>query len=64
MSGLLRGSGIRTILPPLPQTRSTRWPCSSPRSLMSALVASKIRSLRGPKYGHQGEAVAIWDGRR
>ena len=27
----------------LPHTRSTRWPCSSPRSVMSVLVASKIR---------------------
>ena len=31
------GSGTRTTLVPLPHTRSTRWPCSSPRSAMSAL---------------------------
>ena len=38
------GSATRTTLVPLPHTRSTRWPCSSPRSAMSAPVASKIRS--------------------
>jgi hypothetical protein len=36
-------SGTRTILVPLPQTRSTRWPCSSPRSVMSVLVGSAVR---------------------
>jgi hypothetical protein len=30
-------------LVPLPHTRRTRWPCSSPRSAMLTLVASKIR---------------------
>jgi hypothetical protein len=43
-----RGSGTRTILVPLPHTRSTRWPCSSPRSLMSAPAASKIRRPSSP----------------
>ncbi len=38
------GSGISTILEPLPTTRRTRWPCSSPISAMSVLQASKIRS--------------------
>jgi hypothetical protein len=42
------GSGTRTTLVPLPHTRSTRWPCSSPRSAMSALVASKIRKPSRP----------------
>jgi hypothetical protein len=37
------GSGIKTTLVPLPHTRRTRRPCSSPRSAISALVASKIR---------------------
>jgi hypothetical protein len=37
------GSGIRATLVPLPHTRSTRWPCSSPGSVMSAAVASKMR---------------------
>jgi hypothetical protein len=35
-------------LVPLPHTRSTRWPCSSPRSPMSAPVASKIRKPSSP----------------
>ena len=34
------GSGTRAILSPLPCTRRTRWPCSSPRSPMSLPVAS------------------------
>lgn len=38
------GSGINTILEPLPTTRRTRWPCSSPTSAMSVLQASKIRN--------------------
>jgi hypothetical protein len=42
------GSGIRATLVPLPHTRSTRWPCSSPRSAMSAPVASKIRRPSSP----------------
>ena len=42
------GSGTRTTLVPLPHTRSTRWPCSSPRSAISALVASKIRKPSRP----------------
>ena len=51
------GSGIRMTLVPLPHTRKTRWPCSSPRSPMSAPVASKIRQAQRPEHGHQGEAV-------
>jgi len=35
------GSGTRTTLVPLPHTCKTRWSCSSPRSAMSLLVASK-----------------------
>ena len=42
------GSGIKTTLVTLPHTRSTRWPCSSPRSVMPALVASKIRRPSSP----------------
>jgi hypothetical protein len=53
------GSGIRTILVPLPHTRSTRWPCSSPRSAMSAAVASKIRRPRRPEHGYQCEVAGI-----
>ena len=53
------GSGTRTILVPLPHTRSTRWPCSSPRSAMSALVASKIRRPSRPEHGHQREVVRV-----
>ncbi|MGH9260806.1 MAG: helix-turn-helix domain-containing protein, partial [Acidimicrobiales bacterium] len=34
------GSGTSTVLPPLPTTRRTRCPCSSPRAAMSAPVAS------------------------
>jgi len=41
-AGHRRGSSTRTTLPPLPRTRSSRWPCSSPRSPMSAPHASKI----------------------
>src|SRR5262245_65767219 len=37
------GSGISTILVPLPHTRRTRWPCPSPRAATLAVVASKIR---------------------
>jgi TraM recognition site of TraD and TraG len=42
------GRGTRTILVPLPHTRSTRWPCSSRRSAMLAAAASKIRSPSSP----------------
>jgi len=41
-AGRAGGRGTSTTLPPLPQTRRTRWPCSSPRSSMLAPVASKI----------------------
>ena len=56
------GSGTRTTLVPLPQTRSTRWPCSSPRSPMSAPVASKILRPSSPSIatyaGDQRRALA------
>jgi hypothetical protein len=42
------GSGIKTTLEPLPHMRSTRWPCSSSKSPMSAPVASKIRKPSSP----------------
>ena len=53
------GSGTRTTLPPLPRTRRTRWPCSSPRSAMLAPQASKIRRPSRPKHGDQGEVVGV-----
>jgi hypothetical protein len=50
------GSGTRTTLVPLPHTRRTRWPCSSPRSVMSAPVASKIRRPSKPSMATSAEA--------
>ncbi len=43
------GSGVRTVFSPLPTTRRTRWPCSSPRSVMLAPVASKMRRPSRPR---------------
>jgi hypothetical protein len=37
----------------------TRWPCSSPRSAMSALVASKIRKPSRPSIGYQREVIPV-----
>jgi hypothetical protein len=55
------GRGIRTTLPPLPDTRRTRWPCSSPKSVMLAAVASKIRRPSSPSMlrarSHTGWAI-------
>jgi hypothetical protein len=52
------GSGIRTILVPLPHTRSTRWPCSSSRSAMLALVASKPQCEQS-EHGDECEVARV-----
>ena len=57
------GSGTRTILVPLPHTRSTRWPCSSPRSAMSAAVASKIRKPSSPSMATSAKSCGFADSR-
>jgi hypothetical protein len=57
------GSGTRTILVPLPHTRSTRWPCSSPRSAISALVASKIRKPSRPSMATRAKSHGSCDWR-
>jgi hypothetical protein len=57
------GSGIWTTLVPLPQTRSTRWPCSSPRSVISAPVASKIRKPSRPRMATRAKALRSGDWR-
>ena len=54
------GSGTRTTtLVPLPHTRSTWWPCSSPRSAMSALVASKIRRPSRPSMATRAKSYGL-----
>ena len=50
------GQGIGAILVPLPDTRSTRWPCSSPRWVMSASVASKIRKPSRPSMATRAKS--------
>jgi len=57
------GSGTRMTLAPLPQTRSTRWPCSSPRSPMSAPVASKIRRPSSPSMATRAKSFGLADSR-
>jgi Arc/MetJ family transcription regulator len=57
------GSGTRTTLVPLPHTRRTRWPCSSPRSPMSALVASKIRKPSSPSIATRAKSHGSGDWR-
>jgi hypothetical protein len=57
------GSGTRTILVPLPHTRRTRWPCSSPRSAMSAEVASKIRKPSRPSMATSAKSYQFGDWR-
>jgi hypothetical protein len=52
------GNGTSTVLAPLPTTRRTRWPCSSPRSPMSTPVASKIRSPTR-QHHHQREIAIV-----
>jgi len=55
------GSGTRTTLPPLPRTRRTRWPCSSPRSSMSAPTASKIRKPSSPSRHTSAKSNGLLD---
>ena len=57
------GRGIRTTLVPLPHTRSTRWPCSSPRSAMLALVASKMRRPSSPSIATRAKSDGLTDSR-
>ena len=57
------GSGTRTTLPPLPRTRSTRWPCSSPRSAMLAPQASKMRSPSRPRSATNAKSFTLVDRR-
>ena len=54
------GSGTRTTLP---RTRSTRWPCSSPRSVMLAPHASKIRSPSRPRSATRAKSLTLADRR-
>jgi hypothetical protein len=53
----------RTTLVPLPHTCSTRWPCSSPRSAMSALMASKIRKPSSPSMATSAKPHGFGDSR-
>ncbi len=55
------GSGTRTTLVPLPDTRSTRRPCSSPRSAISAPVASKIRNPSRPSIATSAKSDGFDD---
>ena len=57
------GSGMRTTFLPLPLTRSTRWPCSSPRSPMSAPVASKIRKPSSPSIATRAKSFGLGERR-
>src|ERR1700691_3382244 len=55
------GSGTWGTLLPFPHTRSTRWPCSSPRSVMFALVASKIRRPSRPSMATKAKSDGLAD---
>lgn len=57
------GRGTRTMLVPLPHTRSTRWPCSSPKSAMSELVAWKIRKPSSPSMDTRAKSYGFGDSR-
>ena len=57
------GSGTRTILSPLPCTRRTRWPFSSPRSSMLLPVPSKIRRPRRPSIATRAKSQSLLDAR-
>jgi len=57
------GIGTKTAFVYLPHTRSTRWPCSSPRSAMSALVASKIRNPSSPSIAMSAKSQGDDDSR-
>src|SRR4051812_27514890 len=54
-----RGSGTSTTLSPLPRTRRTPWPCSSPRSSMLLPVASKVRRLRSPSIMTSAKSLRL-----
>ena len=45
----------------MPQTRSTRWPCSSPRSVISVPVASKIRNPSSPSIATRAKSQGWGD---
>jgi hypothetical protein len=53
------GSGTSTILVPLPRTRSTRWPCSSPMSSIVDPQASKIRSPSRPSIATNAKSNGL-----
>jgi hypothetical protein len=53
------GSGTRTTLVPLPTTRSTRWPCSSPRSPTSVPLASKILRPSRPSIATRAKSLGV-----
>jgi hypothetical protein len=57
------GRGTSTIFEPLPCTRRTRWPCSSPTSLMSAAQASKIRRPNKPSIVTSAKSTTLGDSR-
>jgi hypothetical protein len=48
---------------PLPTTRSTRWPCSSPRSSTFVPVASKIRRPSRPSIATRAKSNRFADSR-
>jgi hypothetical protein len=48
---------------PLPTTRSTRWPCSSPRSVTSVAQASKIRKPSRPSVATRAKSLRLVDSR-
>lgn len=53
------GSGTRTVLPPLPRTFSTRWPCSSPTLAMFAPAGFEDPQSEQSEQAYQGEVVAL-----
>jgi hypothetical protein len=57
------GSGTRTILLPLPTTRTTRCPCSSPRSSTSVWQASKIRNPTKPSIVTNAKSLGCTESR-
>ena len=48
-------------MPPLPRTFRTRWPCSSPRSVMLAPHASKIRKPSSPSMVTKAKSLVFVD---
>jgi hypothetical protein len=57
------GSGTSTTFEPFPNTRKTRWPCSSPTSAMSAPHASKIRKPSNPSMVTNAKSKTLLDWR-